>query len=193
LLDKLDANLDIKQRLASHLIKSTFRELRNEVRPIGLDFLARFEFGDDEKQARIIVLTLNPNTNGFEFKHKVELKNEVAPSLWFVSTDISRILTLDEIDKIGVTENTIVIYNLENGTDRSFAIEDFISATDLGNIYRTGDVRLWREEWLRTIRLKGPKIEDVGAKASPPFFCPIVEIDMEKMEVNVAVPYLGLK
>jgi hypothetical protein len=184
----LGSILPIAQDYMLFHIMGRHRTAKVEHNDFGMDnLLYRLEPGDSKTPARFLMMRFNEAAHGFELVRELTLRNPVAPSQWIVTDDDKYLITLDEIDKIGVTDNVVVIYRLETAENRAFALEDFCTAEDIKNIISIPGLRFWRN-------YHGPSVKIVGApncceRLAPVHYVPHVIVDVSKMEVRLGEPF----
>ncbi len=150
------------------------------------------EPGDGVKHARFITLRFDKDAQEFAFVRETELKNAIAPSSLRLSRDANFLVTFDDQGTIGKTANTIVIYNLPEGRSKAFALEDFCTAAEMAQLLSSENIRLWRSglyDW-SWITFSGADF-DRGRSTPMPGVFPHVLIDVAKMEVKLAEPFVA--
>jgi len=106
--------------------------------------LFRVEPGAKDLKAMLLMFQYDEEAREYNKLHDINLKNQVAPEFVNATKDGRYLITLDEIARIGTTDNAIVIYDLLDGKSKAFALEDFMSQEDIAKLPRLRNVRRWR-------------------------------------------------
>lgn len=161
---------------------------------VGNDFLFRLQPGSAEDTAKVLMYKFDLKKQSFDLLKSIPLKNPIAPSenYWTVSPDARYMITYDEIDSVGVTDNAIVIYDLEKGRSRAFSLEDFCSQSDLDQMAHAKNVRMWRlsRPWI-FLSDKQYKNWPPRANLDSSGLVPQVIVDLEKLNVRLAEPFVS--
>ena len=116
----------------------------------------------------------------------IELRNPVAPAMICVSFDGQYVITFDEFDRIGLTENTVVIYGHLSGESRAFGLDDFLSAEQIESLLSVPNIRLWRVS--HGIVFEGCDVRN-WVKQYRVAWLPKVVVNVSRMEVRVEEPF----
>ncbi len=158
-----------------------------EHQSLGNSWLCRIEPGVPSNgiEPSLIVMKYNSESLSFEKWRTTQLKNAILPQMTYLSSDARYLVTLDEHDSIGRTDNAIVIYNLEDGKFRRFSLEEFIPAETLKEIPAFGNIRLWRGpftmEWIDLVGADFSEYTRWGGDAKGLH----VEVDVRSMQVHL--------
>lgn len=155
---------------------------------IGLDFLFRITPGSAETNAEMLMFKRDAKTGDFLQVKTIRLKNPVMPSQMFISPNAKYMITVDEHDTMGSTKNALVMYDLQTGSSRAFALEDFCSENDLREIQVRGDFRCWRM-WKPWLKLAGKDIDGWGVDTPVSGMTPHILVDFDEMSVQLVAPF----
>jgi hypothetical protein len=94
--------------------------------------VVRIEFGrpkaysPDPKDCVARIARWHEEDSSYRFVRSVVLRNPIGPGEAVISNDGRFFATFDDFCQAGMTENAVVIYDLENGTVVACGIEDFL-------------------------------------------------------------------
>ena len=92
-------------------------------------------------------------------------------------------VTLDDIQQLGTTDNAIVIYDTRNHKRRSFSLEDFLTREELDQLSTLGGFRHWRNLAYACSILSDSGLQLFTNRHQNKLF-PDVVVDLEKMEIR---------
>ena len=166
------------------LVRQSLRVPSVEIRAVGDEWLFRLEPGHGRAHASIVVLKYAENKNAFICIRELRTLNPVAPCDWRVSRDGRHIVTLDDINGIGTTQNTIVIYRVRDGKRKRYELREFLSQSDVARLTVGPDLVAWRSTiWnMETVNDDGRTIE---INHYGPSHLPRVLVSLDQMTVAV--------
>lgn len=138
---------DRRSRELVDLLMDMARPARIEDRFVGhnRNSLARMTPGDGKRNAEICVLEFDDEKRTCRTVRHVRLVNRVAPDYWKVSSGGRYVVTLDDLGQIGVTENAVVIYDLDENKRKQFRVEDLFSEKEIKQFpFSVPGFRMWR-------------------------------------------------
>lgn len=106
--------------------------------------LLRIETGNNARSARSLVFRYEPESRTYNQVCDIELCNRVAPSRTILVQDARYLVTLDDVNQIGLTDNVVVIYDLRRNERKKYALKDFLQPMELGRLEQTQRGRIWR-------------------------------------------------
>ena len=145
--------------------------------------LLRIEPGHENKKAVATGLRFVADKNAYEKNFEILLNNPVAPEFARVSYDGNYMVTLDDIQQLGTTDNAIVIYDTKNHKRRSFSLEDFLTREELDQLSTVGGFRHWRNLRYACSILGESGLQLFTNRQQSKLF-PDLVVDLEKMEVQ---------
>ena len=145
--------------------------------------LLRIEPGHGNKKAVATGFRFVADKNGYEKNFEISLNNPVAPEFARVSYDGNYMVTLDDIQQLGTTDNAIVIYDIRNQKRRSFSLEDFLTREELDQISTLGGFRHWRNLRYACSVLSDSGMQLFTNRHQNKLF-PDVVVDLEKLEIR---------
>ena len=143
----------------------------------------RIEPGHENKKAVATGFRFVADKNGYVKNFEILLNNPVAPEFARVSYDGNYMVTLDDIQQLGTTDNAIVIYDTKNHKRRSFSLEDFLTREELDQLSTVGGFRHWRNLHYACSILSDSGLQLFTNRHQSKLF-PDVVVDLEKMEVR---------
>jgi hypothetical protein len=148
------------------------------------DSILRVVRGDAQRKAKALTFRFDAANETFVAAGSLELRNPIAPEMIFVVDGGRYVVTLDDLNKVGLTENAVVIYDLQANTSRAFAIEDFLPPDVIDSLGSAMGMRAWRG-WpaLDSSALKLYPSGVTQDPNDPPF--PHVIIDIANMSVTL--------
>jgi hypothetical protein len=87
----------------------------------------------------------NEKERSYRFLRSVVLRNRIGPSTAVISNDARFLVTFDEFCESGMSENDVVIYDLDKEITISYAIEDFLPKAYREWLHRTISHIDWRD------------------------------------------------
>jgi hypothetical protein len=93
------------------------------------DWLYRLEPGSNTLPSRLLLCRYDQDSHDYLTHKIVLLRNPVAPLSVFFSADLRFLVTLDEVDSMGMSNNTVVIYDLETNEISPFSLASFFPAS----------------------------------------------------------------
>ena len=88
----------------------------------------------------------NAEDRSYRFLRSVVLRNRIGPGGAVISNDARYLVTFDEFCEAGMSENDVVIYDLEKDITISCAIEDFLPKTYRDSLRRSISSIYWSEQ-----------------------------------------------
>ncbi len=176
---------DRRHVYVARLLKQSLQSPRVELKSAGRSWLFRLEPGNDQRSARILVLKYTEDKNGFVCVRELVTPNSVAPAEWRVSHDACYIVTLDDINAIGVSPNSVVVYHVHDGKKKAFSVANLLSKRELSELVVRRSLIAWRSGiW------NMDQVDDgtpaIMINRFGPSHLPRVIVYLEKMEVRVA-------
>ena len=100
----------------------------------------------DEKGAHpvAVITRWSPKDSSYHFDRRVSLRNPRCPLCAVITNDARFLVTFDDWSGVGTTENAVVIYDLENGTNHHYRIEDFLPKSIRERFARSSSSVTWR-------------------------------------------------
>ena len=92
----------------------------------------------------------NPQDRSYRFLRSVVLRNRIGPSTVVISNDARFLVTFDEFCESGLSENDVVIYDLEKEITIACSTEDFLPKEYRDSLHRSVSNMDWRDghPWL---------------------------------------------
>jgi len=175
---------DSSYRHIRRLVKQSIRLPSVEMRAVGEHWLFRLEPGNGQTHASIIALRYTASRNSFISIRELPTPNPIAPCDWRVSHDGRYVVTLDDINGIGTTQNTIVIYRVRDGRRRRYALKDLLSQSEVARLKVSRDLVAWRSViWNMDIVKDGGRIIEINRYG--PSCLPKVLVSLDRMTVAV--------
>jgi len=88
----------------------------------------------------------NAKDRSYQFVRSVALRNRIGPSTAVISNDGRYLVTFDEFCESGLSENDVVIYDLEKNITIGCSIEDFLPKAYRDSLRRSVSSISWREQ-----------------------------------------------
>lgn len=88
----------------------------------------------------------NEKERSYRFLRSVVLRNRIGPSTAVISNDARFLVTFDEFCESGISENDVVIYDLEKDITVACGIEDFLPKQYRERLRRSISSFYWREQ-----------------------------------------------
>lgn len=148
-----------------------------------IDAFFRLETGSSNaRKPKLSLFVLDETQMEFVLAKSITLKNMISPLRFHFSPDRRHVVTFDEDDAMGTSPNSVVIYNLETGKNKSFALKDFMTENDISNLGKIFNNRMWRTE--SSVSVFDSNGWRVTGEAEPGFV-PHVIVDVEAMSVKI--------
>jgi hypothetical protein len=137
------------------------------------DIVVRIESGSPEgsgKKRIECVATLtkwDSKEQSYKFLRRLTLRNPIRPSTAVITNDGQFLVTFDDYCEMGRISNTVVIYDLQQGTSQAHALEDFLPPSyrktlkdSISNTFWRGDPSV--EKWVHphTVYVSSPGDND---------------------------------
>jgi len=103
------------------------------------------ESGIPAKECVAKVARLNEKDGSYQFLRSIVLRNQVGPSTAVISNDARFLVTFDDFCESGLSDNAVVIYDLERGTTVAHRIEDFLPTAYRERLHRSVSHLDWRD------------------------------------------------
>ena len=84
------------------------------------------QFFPGPKDCVATIARWHPEDRSYHYVRSVTLRNPIAPSEGVISSDGRFLVTFDEVCESGMSENDVVIYDLEKNITVACSIEDFL-------------------------------------------------------------------
>jgi hypothetical protein len=104
---------------------------------VRIEFGRPKEFYPDPKDCAARIARWHEEDRSYRFVRTVVLRNPVGPGEAVISNDARYLVTFDDFCEAGMTENAVVIYDLEKGTVVSCGIEDFLPKAYRETLHRS--------------------------------------------------------
>jgi hypothetical protein len=88
----------------------------------------------------------NGKEQSYRFLRRMTLRNEVRPKTAAITEDARFLVTFDDYCEMGTTANTIVIYDLQEGSSYAHALNDFVPAWYRQTLEESISSIHWRED-----------------------------------------------
>lgn len=98
------------------------------------------------KQCIASISRWSEKERSYQFLRRVILRNEIGPSTAVISNDGRFLVTFDDFCESGMSENDVVIYDLEKEITISCGIADFLPKTYRESLRRSVSSIYWREQ-----------------------------------------------
>lgn len=128
------------------------------------DIIVRIDSGSPEESGKkrvecVATLTKwDSKEQSYKLLRRLTLRNPIRPRTAVVTNDGQFLVTFDDYCENGTTPNTIVIYDLQQGTSHAHALEDFLPASYRKTLEESISSILWRgdpsvEKWVHPHRV----------------------------------------